>query len=360
MTIPRRLMEAGCGTPEIALLQPADPFLDTAGEDLRRRIFLTRETGGKLFCLRPEFTIPVCLHHVSTGAPAGRYTYSGSVFRQRGGGDHEFTQAGFENLGASDKAGADLEAIQLAVSAVAPATSGSLLLTLGNQALFEGLVDALAIPTAWRKRLSRFFGSSELLRIAMDAMGDGTQGTVSDGDLRAALDARNIESVQSHIAKQMADDGLPVTSGRTAEAIAARLMEKHELASMSLSVTQRGALDDFLQIEVPLAKTGAAIAEFEARHGIDLGEAGQTVTNLAEALTRGAAMGGLGDARFRAGFGRRLDYYTGLVFELHRSGENDPVAGGGRYDRLLQLLGAPREVPAVGFAIWTGRLEGGR
>lgn len=46
---------------------------------------------------------------------------------------------------------------------------------------------------------------------------------------------------------------------------------------------------------------------------------------------------------------RGLAYYTGLVFELNAQGER-AVAGGGRYDGLIELLGGP-PTPAVGFAM---------
>ena len=58
---------ARCTTPDIGLLQPADPILNAAGEDLRRRIFMTADEGGQAWCLRPEFTIPVCLRHIEGG-----------------------------------------------------------------------------------------------------------------------------------------------------------------------------------------------------------------------------------------------------------------------------------------------------
>jgi sugar phosphate isomerase/epimerase len=47
---------------------------------------------------------------------------------------------------------------------------------------------------------------------------------------------------------------------------------------------------------------------------------------------------------FSAAFGRNLDYYTGAVFEIRdaRRPEAPPLVGGGRYDRLLQTLGAER------------------
>jgi histidyl-tRNA synthetase len=48
---------------------------------------------------------------------------------------------------------------------------------------------------------------------------------------------------------------------------------------------------------------------------------------------------------------RGLAYYTGFVFEaFDRKGELRAIAGGGRYDDLVQKLGGPA-LPAVGFAI---------
>ena len=71
------------GAVDAAVLQPAEPFLDMAGEDLRRRIFLTESETGETLCLRPEWTIPVCLDHIASqaGTPR-RYSYCGEVFRQ--------------------------------------------------------------------------------------------------------------------------------------------------------------------------------------------------------------------------------------------------------------------------------------
>jgi len=51
------------------------------------------------------------------------------------------------------------------------------------------------------------------------------------------------------------------------------------------------------------------------------------------------------------GIVRGLAYYTGTVFEVHEvSGAERAIAGGGRYDRLIKLMGGP-EMPAVGFGM---------
>lgn len=48
---------------------------------------------------------------------------------------------------------------------------------------------------------------------------------------------------------------------------------------------------------------------------------------------------------------RGLAYYTGTVFEVHEAtGAERAIAGGGRYDNLVELFGGP-PTPAVGFAM---------
>ena len=48
---------------------------------------------------------------------------------------------------------------------------------------------------------------------------------------------------------------------------------------------------------------------------------------------------------------RGLAYYTGIVFEIHeRSGNERAIAGGGRYDKLVEMFGGPA-MPAVGFGM---------
>src|SRR5664280_1840624 len=66
-----------------AILQPAEPFLDLSGEDIRKRMYLTTAPGGGEFCLRPDLTIPVSRDYLASplaGKPAA-YCYLGPVFR---------------------------------------------------------------------------------------------------------------------------------------------------------------------------------------------------------------------------------------------------------------------------------------
>src|SRR5512140_2491621 len=76
---------AGYGRVDPAILQPAEPFLDLSGEDIRRRMYLTTDAAGRELCLRPDFTIAVSRDYLAStdaGKPAG-FSYLGPVFRQQ-------------------------------------------------------------------------------------------------------------------------------------------------------------------------------------------------------------------------------------------------------------------------------------
>ena len=49
--------QAGYHRAEPAILQPADPFLDLSGEDIRKSLYLTTDANGEELCLRPDLTI---------------------------------------------------------------------------------------------------------------------------------------------------------------------------------------------------------------------------------------------------------------------------------------------------------------
>jgi len=53
---------------------------------------------------------------------------------------------------------------------------------------------------------------------------------------------------------------------------------------------------------------------------------------------------------FSTNFGRELEYYTGMVFNI-KDQSNVNLVQGGRYDNLLSNLGSKRKIPAVGAAI---------
>src|ERR1700693_1265626 len=104
-----------------AMLQPAEPFLDLSGEDIRRRMYLVNDPAGGELCLRPDLTIPVALDYLASprAGRAASFCYLGPVFRHRREGPAEFLQAGIESFGRTDTAAADAETLALALEATA-------------------------------------------------------------------------------------------------------------------------------------------------------------------------------------------------------------------------------------------------
>ncbi len=347
--------ERDAGLAEVAVLQPADPFLDMAGEDLRRRIFLTESETGEALCLRPDFTIPVCRDHVvaRAGTPR-RYGYLGQVFRQRREGGAEFLQAGIEDLGEKDTPAADARSIADAHALLTRLMPGvELVVTLGDQHVFEAVLAGLGLPRGWQKRLARAFGSTGQLSAALDDLANPAQRAAPDPAIAALIAEGDGDRLAAHVAGLMQEASLPVSAGRTPQEIARRLIEKADLRSVRLSKDAFDALKRFLAIQAPLEDAAGALAGFAADAGVSLGAALDVFRARAEAvaghgLPRGAIL-------YDAGFGRPLDYYTGLVFEI-RSGVSQPLVGGGRYDRLLTMLGAKDPIPGVGFSVWLDRV----
>lgn len=345
---------------DVPMLQPADPFLDIAGEDLRRRIFLTESETGETLCLRPEFTIPVCLDHIANrAATPRRYAYLGEVFRQRRDGESEFVQAGIEDLGDPDIAKADARSLADAHALLTMALPGvPLSVTLGDQTVFEAVLAALGLPRGWQKRLARAFGSADMLAAALSDLADppANRGLAGDANLLAASGDR--AALAAFIEGEMQEAGISPSAGRTPDEIARRLIEKAELSRLRLTPAQLDALKTFLAIDVPLAEAAKALAGFAARSGIALDGALALFSARADAILSNGLKAG--DIAYDAAFGRPLDYYTGVVFEIAAPGGPRPLVGGGRYDRLLTLLGADRPIPGVGFSVWLDRIERAR
>ncbi len=348
--------ERNAALTDIAIIQPADPFLDMAGEDLRRRIFLTESETGAALCLRPEFTIPVCLDHIEKrAATPQRYAYLGEVFRQQRAGGAEFFQAGIEDLGETDSASADARSLADAHALLSRVLPGRpLVATLGDQGMFEAVLAALGLPRGWQKRLTRAFGSQKLLQASID---DLANPQASPGLPRevAGLVARGDEpALAEHVAAFMEETGLSPSAGRSPQEIARRLIEKAELRSVRLSAEAMAALKRFVDLEVPFAQASTVLADFAAENSLILDEALDAFNARAQRIAeQGLPLDAL---TYDAGFGRPLDYYTGFIFEITGEAGKQALAGGGRYDRLLTLLGAEKPIPGVGFSIWLDRV----
>ncbi|MEW5423638.1 ATP phosphoribosyltransferase regulatory subunit [Amorphus sp. 3PC139-8] len=342
------------------ILQPAEVFLDLAGEDIRRRLFVTTSAAGGELCLRPDFTIPVCLAHRDDGRPDEPVTYGylGPVFRQRRSGAAEFLQAGVEWVGHDDTPATDAAALSLALRAAATLGLSRPQIRVGDATLFSALVEALPLSPAWQRRLIAWFGEPDRLSGAIAKLAGGQPLSSGKGPAGLSRALAGVEPQEAHriVADMLGAAGLTVVGGRSADEIADRLRDTATLSAGDGDARAAAAvIERYLEIRAPLTEAGDAVATFAKHEGLDLTTALDAFARRVDAFD--AADVPLTDTNFAADFGRRLDYYTGLVFELYDPARPDAAQtiGGGRYDKLLSLLGAPKPVPAVGFSVWLDR-----
>jgi ATP phosphoribosyltransferase regulatory subunit len=347
-----------------AILQPAEPFLDLSGEDIRKRVFLTTAPGGGEFCLRPDLTIPVSCDYLASpeaGRPAS-LCYLGPVFRHRGDKPAEFLQAGIESFGRTDKAAADAETLALGLEATAHYGLSEPTIQVGDVALFSALVAALELPSAWKRRLVKDFNRKSNLAQDLERLTlGGASGRPEYQGVLAALAGSDPKGAHALVTDLLSIAGITAVGGRSVGEIADRFLEQSALgASTKLPQEVRGLIERFLSISGDPDDAAADLRALASE--MQMGHALVPVLDDFESRTGFVAAHGVEvkRLRFSTGFGRGLDYYTGFVFELtdpHGSGE--PLVAGGRYDGLLTRLGAREPIPAVGFAVWIERLVGG-
>jgi len=348
-----------------SIIQPADVFLDQIGEQVRSRTYVFTDLAGDELCLRPDLTVPVSRlyleRHPRADTPA-RYCYNGPAFRfQPQGGEQahprEFRQAGIECFGESDKESADVEIVLLAADAVRRAGLKDFRLRFGDIALFYALVDALSLPERWRLKLRHYFWRPPAFHalLARLARGERPNGDGPVMALAGTLANETPERAEELVAAYLEGQGLPLSGNRSLSEITARLLDHEaDLRADPLRKEVATVIDYYLAVSGPPKEAAKRIAMIAKGAGIDLGPALNAYTRRFERLEESGV--DLDRAIFATEFGRNLEYYSGLVFQIEAAGVDDAIAGGGRYDGLLSHLGAPREVPAIGSAIHTERL----
>lgn len=338
---------------EPPVLQPADVFIDLSGEDIRRRMFVTQDASGAELCLRPEYTIPVCLQHLSHhGARPLGYAYGGPVFRMRPNESGEFLQAGIESIGRPDIAAADAEILGLALEGLDLIGGPVPLVKLGDMGLLHALIDALGIAPAAKRRVIRAIVSGQGLESLSEPDSPGQQ---EHAGLLAAIEGQAPQAAKAFVEDILSIAGIAAVGGRTAGEIAERFLARAANRT-TLSNEAREVLERYLGISGDPDQAADAVRLLARDADLDLDDA----VSLFEERTGFMAARGLdvGGFSFAATFARNLDYYTGFIFEVQdpRRSDDKPVVGGGRYDRLLEHLGADSPIPAVGCSFWLDRI----
>jgi ATP phosphoribosyltransferase regulatory subunit len=274
------------------------------------------------------------------------------VFRLRTGATGEFFQAGIESIGRTDESATDAEIMALALEGLDALGLGGATVRLGDMGLLGAVVDALGIAPATKRRLTRAIASGRGL--AGISNSDETQAPPEYAGLLAAIEGQAPQAAKAFVEDIIAIAGIARVGGRSAGEIAERFLARAANRS-GLPEDAREILRCYLTIS---GDPDIAAQEIRALAGEARLDLGRSIDAFEERIGFMAARGlDVSAYTFAADFARNLDYYTGFIFEIHdprRPGQ--PVVGGGRYDRLLEHLGAEAPVPAVGCSFWLDRI----
>jgi len=230
---------------------------------------------------------------------------------------------------------------------------------IGDLGLFNALINAIAMPERWRRRLKNKFWRAEAFRAELARLRSGAAGHGQGlpAEFVLGLDPANPAEATARVLDYLDRAGLELIGTRTAEEITERLLaEAADLQAPPLAAEKAALIERYVAIKAPAHEVADRLDELARTHRVDLTVALNAFRRRLALIEKAGV--GMKDAAFSAEFGRNLEYYTGFVFEVIAPalGPTSPVAGGGRYDSLLAEVGALRPVPAVGASIHTERL----
>ena len=328
---------------DVPVMQPLALLLDLSGEAMRSRLFVVQADGIDEACLRPDFTIPVALAHMASGAASAAYRYEGKAFRVAPPGSErseEFLQIGLEVLGPGPKS-KDAELLALAWQAACAGGRADLHIELGDVSLFEAFIDALGLAPSLAARIKRAFLRPRSLKAELERARTD-QPAAREGDHLAGLLAKLPELEAAAALEELwAVAGIEPVGGRTADEIVHRLAQRaRDRAAPRLTDAQADQITRFLAIS---DRPDAALGQIETLAKAAGADLSRQLTEWRERLAILDQAGVPSEAmRLSPAYGRAFGYYDGFLFEVRSQalGPDQSVAAGGRYDSLLDRLKA--------------------
>ena len=336
---------AGAVHVETDILQPAQTLIDLYGEDIRARTYVTSDPLRGEMMLRPDFTVPLVLHHMANGDGEARYTYAGEVFRQQemeADRPSEHIQVGYELFSADDPARADAEVFALFGEVLSPL---GLRASTGDIGILMAAVRGLATSSArkaallrhiWRPRrfralIERYSGRAPVPPARAKLLAEVAAGRDVIGSAGPLVGLRGRDEIEARVRALVADAAEPPLSEGESQLLD-EILSLHETLPM--------VLERLRDLEVDMPAFAPAVERFAARTDA-LADAGIDVDGL----------------MFEGSYGRStMEYYDGFIFGFYAPGAPamPPVASGGRYDALVRALAREGGCPAVGGVIRPG------
>ena len=349
------------------ILESSLPFLNRSGENIRRHMYIFPDPGGREICLRPELTIPVCRAYLRQRSAKGRIarlSYFGPAFTYEpatAGRYRQSYQAGAEFIGAPWREAADAEILAAALDALDAAGLTDTAIETGDVDIRNAFIDQLPISERSKARIRRIALRKQTdprARSAVSALkaaeADPSNGFGELASLLAAVEPGKAERL---IREVFALADVRHVGGRTAEEIIERLASRTAQQAEPISAELTQGVVELLNIRGKPEAAFEAISEHFRKFRI--GGIEPVLERCAQRLRYVEAYRQRPPAVvFNVGLRRDLEYYTGFLFEIYATQltQIGHVCGGGRYDNLLEGLGANASIPAVGFGIRLDRL----
>ncbi len=361
-------------------------FALRSGDEIRNTMF-TFETGEGEMALRPEMTAPICRMIAEgkinlTFKPIKLY-YIGRCFRYeepQAGRYREFWQAGVELIG-SKEADADAELIVLATECLKRIGIMEYELILGDVGLLRKILETFNADYEVQNKILSDIDHTQSLINKLTTL--SSREKLDKNELLALK--RMVYSIEERKRRIRAkySKAHDIISEIKPDTRVYRLNELHTEEIRELVLQEVEELKKMLIIQwcyegiriqdkiyrLPLQAGKILLRVLEQLEGdaenvldkaMDMFKESEEVIKELERLgyivdlLRSA---GVNKVTVNLGLARGLEYYTGVVFEIHfrRLGAQSQICGGGRYDRLISEFGGPN-VPAAGFAFGLDRL----
>jgi len=188
------------------------------------------------------------------------------------------------------------------------------------------------MPERWKLRLIRHFWRPNYFEELLKRLKKNTD-----------IDAVTFDADKKRFYEMKKLDQEKVVAGRSISEILKRFDKKiKDPRSFNDGKQIVKIIKSFLKINCKLSKLDKNLLDFVKKNNLNKGifKDFKSIRNLKKLKQ---------DVNFVTNFGRDVEYYTGIVFEVFS--DKKEIARGGRYDDLLKSLGAKKNIPAVGAAI---------
>ena len=315
------------------VLLDSEYIIQRSGENFRRSMLTFESEDGKVMCLRPDLTVASCIKFLEKKSKSKIY-YSGQAYRRSNKKNSDLIndQLGIEILGSKNQLQDDFKVIKTILNSAEKIKSKKIQIKVGDVGLFKKLINSLDMPERWRLRLIRHFWRPKYFEELLNRLEKNSDidSITFDADKKRFYEMKNMNQEK-------------IIAGRSVAEILKRFEKKiKDPRSFNEGKQIVKIIKSFLKINCKLPKLDEKLLDFSKNNNLkkNIFKEFKSIQNLKK-LNQ--------EIIFITNFGRNIEYYTGIVFEIF-SGKKE-IARGGRYDDLLRSLGAKKNIPAVGAAI---------